>query len=34
MNKKVEDNKDIKTEPVKAEKVSGKVSTFKKKKKS
>ena len=33
MNKKVEDNKDIKTEPVKAEKVSGKVSTFKKKKK-
>ena len=33
MNKKVEDNKDIKTESVKAEKVSGKVSTFKKKKK-
>src|SRR6056300_1804574 len=33
MNKKVEDNKDIKTEPVKTEKSSGKVSTFKKKKK-
>jgi hypothetical protein len=33
MNKKIEDNKDIKTEPVKTEKPSGKVSTFKKKKK-